>query len=127
MNTTLPTAPPELRSACQLLAIVQAHRAVPRPQHACDVRDYCSGCFGILNALMEDSRALERFGRFALDLCEEHGSLTATQAKRERRTMAGRRRAASAAIHLLTHFLDAFELSGGTGIPARACTAATVH
>lgn len=104
--------PPMLRSACQLLAFVQQNRALPYTGDASSVRAFVSGCMGVLHAVMDDASQFERFGRFTLDLCELHGSLTPAQARRQCSTGEGRRRAASAGIRLLVDMLDAFELSG---------------
>lgn len=121
-----PKAPATLRSACQLLAFVQVHRVLPYTGPAAGVRVFCSGCIGVLHAVMGDASQFEAFGRFALDLCEQHDSLTAAQAKRERRTKRGRRRAASAGIRTLVDIIDAFEYSGSGGYGA-GTAGITVH
>ncbi|MEX3953689.1 hypothetical protein AB4Y40_39095 [Paraburkholderia sp. EG287B] len=112
MMTSIPNEPPALRFACSLLVFVQEHHgAVPYAGDASGVRDYVAGCFGNLSALMNDARALERFGLFTLELCQAHSSLTAAQGRHERRTKAGRRRAACAGLRMLVGMLDGFELA----------------
>ncbi|BCG00230.1 hypothetical protein PPGU19_047980 [Paraburkholderia sp. PGU19] len=121
-----PEAPATLRAACQLLTFAQVHRTVPYTGPAEGMRAFCAGTFAALHAVMADASQFEAFGCFVLGLCEEHGSLTAAQARRERRAKAGRRRAACAGVRTLVDILDAFESTGGGGQDA-GTTSITVH